>query len=158
MTQLSNATLTTLQSTYFDDYNEDKRFHRILFRPSTAVQARELTQLQTILQNQVQRFGDHVFKDGSVVDGVAVTYNTKVPYIILQDAFNTNTELSTTAIDNTYLITNGTNSNTAVRAVLKVAKSGFLSSHNTTDGTISANRFYVDYFQTGKDGSNYHMS
>ena len=52
-------------SPYFDDYNEDKDFYRILFRPSVAVQARELTQLQTILQNQIQRFGEHVFKDGS---------------------------------------------------------------------------------------------
>ena len=37
---------------YYDDYNEDKNFHRILFKPGVAVQARELTQLQTILQNQ----------------------------------------------------------------------------------------------------------
>ncbi len=158
MTQLSNATLTTLQTTYFDDYNESKRFHRILFRPSTAVQARELTQLQTILQNQIQRFGDHMVDDGSVVDGVGITYNTKVPYIILQDLFDSNTELSTTEIDNTYLITNSTNSNNAVRAVVKVAKSGFLSSHNTTDGTISSNRFYLDYIKTGRDGSNNDVS
>ena len=38
---------------YYDDYNEDKGFHRILFKPSVSVQARELTQLQTILQKQI---------------------------------------------------------------------------------------------------------
>ena len=54
-------------SPYYDDFNEDKKFHRILFRPSFAVQARELTQSQTILQNQVERFGDHVFKQGAMV-------------------------------------------------------------------------------------------
>jgi len=42
---------------YFDDYDEDKKFHKVLFRPSVPIQARELTQLQTILQNQVERFG-----------------------------------------------------------------------------------------------------
>jgi hypothetical protein len=54
---------------YFDDYNDDKNFHRMLFKPSFAVQSRELTQMQTILQKQIERFGNHVFKNGSVVTG-----------------------------------------------------------------------------------------
>ena len=54
---------------YFDDFDESKNFHRILFRPGYAVQARELTQLQTILQNQVERFGRHIFVNGSPVIG-----------------------------------------------------------------------------------------
>ena len=47
---------------YYDDFAENKNFHRILFRPGYAVQARELTQLQSILQNQIERFGSHVFQ------------------------------------------------------------------------------------------------
>ena len=54
-------------SPYYDDFNESKKFHRILFRPAFAVQARELTQSQTILQNQVERLGDHLFKQGAMV-------------------------------------------------------------------------------------------
>lgn len=54
---------------YYDDFDEDKKFLRILFKPGYAVQARELTQLQTILQKQVERFGNHIFKNGSVVTG-----------------------------------------------------------------------------------------
>lgn len=54
------------QSPYFDDFNENKNFHRVLFRPGYSVQARELTQLQTILQNQVERFAGEVFIDGTV--------------------------------------------------------------------------------------------
>jgi hypothetical protein len=54
---------------YFDDYSDDKNFHRMLFKPSFAVQSRELTQMQTILQKQIERFGNHVFKNGSVVTG-----------------------------------------------------------------------------------------
>ena len=54
---------------YYDDFNEEKNFHRIMFRPGYAVQARELTQLQTILQNQVERFGRHIFENGSSVIG-----------------------------------------------------------------------------------------
>ena len=54
-------------SPYFDDFNEGKKFHRILFRPAFAVQARELTQSQTILQNQVERLSDHIFEKGAMV-------------------------------------------------------------------------------------------
>ena len=54
---------------YYDDFDEDKNFHRILFRPGRAVQARELTQSQTILQNQIDRFGKHIFQEGSKVTG-----------------------------------------------------------------------------------------
>ena len=54
---------------YYDDFNEDKNFYRVLFRPGYAVQARELTQLQTILQNQIERFGRHIFQNGSMVIG-----------------------------------------------------------------------------------------
>lgn len=54
-------------SPYFDDYAESKKFHRILFRPAFAVQARELTQSQTILQNQVERLSDHLFEKGAMI-------------------------------------------------------------------------------------------
>ncbi len=51
---------------FFDDYDETKNFHRILFRPRS-VQARELNQVQTILQDQLSRIGRHLFEEGSVV-------------------------------------------------------------------------------------------
>jgi hypothetical protein len=54
-------------SPYFDDYAESKKFHRVLFRPAFAVQARELTQSQTILQNQIERLSDHIFEKGAMV-------------------------------------------------------------------------------------------
>ena len=60
-------------SPYYDDFDESKNFLRMLFRPGYAVQARELTQAQTILQNQVDRFGSHMCEDGSKVLGAGVT-------------------------------------------------------------------------------------
>ena len=54
-------------SPYFDDYDPKKHFYKILFKPGFAVQGRELNQLQTIIQEQITRFGDHVFKPGSLV-------------------------------------------------------------------------------------------
>jgi hypothetical protein len=147
---LSNATLNTLQGTYFDDYDEDKKFYRILFRPATAVQARELTQLQTILQKQVSRFGDHVFKEGSVVNGCAPIQFSQTNFIRVVDAFLSNTVAIANVedLDDTYMITNGLNSNTAVRAKILLAKKGFQSNYPDT------NRFYINYIYTGRDGSN----
>ena len=60
---------------YYDDYDQNKKFLRMLFRPGYAVQARELTQLQSILQNQIQRFGDNIFEEGSMVLGGEIVEN-----------------------------------------------------------------------------------
>ena len=54
-------------SPYYDDYDPNKDFYKVLFNPGRPVQARELTTLQSILQNQIEKFGSNVFKDGSVV-------------------------------------------------------------------------------------------
>lgn len=58
---------------YYDDYDVNNQFYKILFKPSFAVQARELTQLQSILQNQVEQFGDNIFKEGSIIKGCNLT-------------------------------------------------------------------------------------
>ena len=62
-------------SPYYDDYSEDKKFHRVLFRPAFSVQARELTQLQTIQQNQIERLSDHFFEKGTMVIPGEISYD-----------------------------------------------------------------------------------
>jgi hypothetical protein len=66
---------------YFDDYDEAKGYYKILFRPSVAVQTRELNQLQTMVQKQIERFGSHIFKEGSIVVGGGFDVETDVPYV-----------------------------------------------------------------------------
>lgn len=58
---------------YYDDFSTDKSFLRVLFKPGYAVQARELTQIQSILQDQVSKVGDYLFKDGSRIVGGAIS-------------------------------------------------------------------------------------
>ena len=70
---------------YYDDFNETKNFHRILFRPGQAVQARELTQMQTMLQNQIDRFGEHIFKEGSPVRGCEIILDNGYQYVKLRN-------------------------------------------------------------------------
>jgi hypothetical protein len=62
-------------SPYFDDFDESKNYVRTLFRPGAAVQARELTQLQSSLQSQIARHGDHIFVEGAMVIPGQITYS-----------------------------------------------------------------------------------
>lgn len=54
------------QVPYFDDYRESKGFLKILFKPQS-LQIRELNQIQSIIQNQISRMGNNIFKEGAVV-------------------------------------------------------------------------------------------
>ena len=73
---------------YYDDFDTTKNFHRVLFKPGYAVQARELTQSQTILQDQVTKFADNIFKQNSPVTGGQLTTNLNCYYIKLQTTYN----------------------------------------------------------------------
>lgn len=72
---------------YYDDFDGNKNFHRVLFKPGYAVQSRELTQLQTNLQDQIKKFGDHVFKSGSVVTGGQITIQN-VAYLNIASTYS----------------------------------------------------------------------
>ena len=74
-------------SPYFDDFDEEKNFKRVLFKPGVPVQARELTQLQTILQNQVEKFGQHFFKEGAMVIPGQVGFDNRYFALELEDTF-----------------------------------------------------------------------
>lgn len=79
-------------SPYFDDFNETSQYHRILFRPGYSVQARELTQIQSILQNQIERFANEVLIDGTVVSGCSVKVRV-INYVKLRDKDSANSRI-----------------------------------------------------------------
>ena len=72
-------------SPYFDDYDYDADYYRILFKPATAVQVRELNQLQTILQRQIEEFGDTILQRGTLLDGCQASFSTAIPFVKLLD-------------------------------------------------------------------------
>ena len=74
-------------SPYYDDFDKFKNFYKVLFRPGFPIQARELTTLQSILQNQVGSVGSHLFKDGAMVIPGQVGWDNNVDCILLQSAF-----------------------------------------------------------------------
>ena len=66
---------------YFDDFDPANDYHKVLFKPGYPVQARELTSLQSILQNQIEKFGQHFFKEGAKVIPGNTSY-TRLYYAI----------------------------------------------------------------------------
>ena len=73
MAQKSNLNV----SPYFDDFDSNNNFYKVLFNPGFPVQARELTTSQSILQNQIEDFGSHIFKNGSVVIPGNLVYDNR---------------------------------------------------------------------------------
>ena len=73
MTQNTNLNI----SPYFDDFDASKNYNKVLFKPGFPVQARELTTLQTILQNQIEKFGQYFFKEGSIVIPGGTLYDNR---------------------------------------------------------------------------------
>ena len=73
-------------SPYFDDFEELKNYQRVLFKPGLPVQSRELTTLQSILQNQVEKFGKHFFKEGSVVIPGQIAYDPEYTAVQIDDS------------------------------------------------------------------------
>jgi hypothetical protein len=72
-------------SPYFDDFSEFKNYQKVLFKPGTSIQARELTTLQTILQNQIEKFGKNLFKEGSMVIPGNIAYDSEYTCIKIDD-------------------------------------------------------------------------
>ena len=71
---------------YFDDFDRNSNYVKILFKPGTPVQARELTGIQSVLQDQIEKFGNHIFKDGTSVTGGGVRWNPGLHTVRIQQS------------------------------------------------------------------------
>jgi hypothetical protein len=141
----SNTTNFTIQTDlnvnpYYDDFDPDKGFYRILFKPSMAVQARELTQLQTMLQTQIDRFAEHIFKEGSLVSGGQFHIDTDVDYVKINDLNNIGGAVTVGNI----LGTTVTGAVTGVKAYVVAVADGLQASANTKT-------LFVKYTSSGSD-------
>ena len=72
---------------YFDDFDSTNDYHKVLFKPGYPVQARELTSLQSILQDQIEKFGLHFFKEGAKVIPGNTGYNQIYYCVQLENVF-----------------------------------------------------------------------
>ena len=114
----------TLSSTIFpakfkDDYADSDGYYRILFNSGRSLQARELTQMQTILQKQIERLGSHTFKEGAVVKPGEQILNNAYEFVKLDPTSNA---LATTGIAGTTFT--GQTSGVTARAIEGVQATG----------------------------------
>lgn len=128
-------------SPYWDDFNGDKNFYKILFRPGVSVQARELNQLQTILQNQIAKFGDNIFKRGTIIDGCDITFHNVFPYVKIKDTENDGTPVNVSEYVG-YYVKNQANVSPLIGSVI-TAISGYESQ------SPDLNTLYLKYLNSG---------
>ena len=124
---------------YYDDYDEDKKFLRLLYKPGYAVQARELTQAQTLLQKQVERFGNHIFKNGSIVTGGQV-FLQDVVYMNLNSQYATTDIVAADFVDKIILSTDETKRGQVIKVYDATAN---------TPHTILIKQIYGNTFTSG---------
>lgn len=129
-------------SPYFDDYDPTKDFYKILFKPGVSVQTRELNQFQTILQTQIERFGDNILKKGTIIDGCNFNFNNAQAYVKILDAETD----GTTAIPALYVRNFVKNSANLTGFIVNFAD-GFES----TDPDLKT--IYLNYINSGNDAN-----
>ena len=120
-------------SPYYDDFTEAKKFHRVMYRPAFAVQARELTTQQSITQNQIEKMSDSMFKHGAMVVAGEANYDLNY-YAVKLTTFN-----GTLSLYNGNTLTGGTSG--LVADVIGVV---------ATDGT-DPDTLFVKYRNSGTD-------
>tara|TARA_B100000683_G_scaffold79817_1_gene78725 strand:- start:3330 stop:7067 length:3738 start_codon:yes stop_codon:yes gene_type:complete len=142
----TTLTSNTFSSTYKDDFRDSDNYHKILFNTGVALQARELTQIQTILQTQIQRFGDNIFKEGAVVKPGGANLQAKYEFIKLNpstDVTNNSTWIGA--------VFNETGTNLQVKVLEYIAADG--SKISPLNGGLSdPGTVYVQYVNTGTSG------
>lgn len=126
-------------SPYFDDFDKDKNYYKVLWKPGYPVQARELNTSQSISQNQIEQFGKHIFKEGSVVIPGQLRYENPLYSVELESEHN---GIPVSLYFNNLIgaKVRGQNSNVKAEIVFLLSKE---------ESTRSNYTIYVKYLQSG---------
>jgi hypothetical protein len=131
---------------YYDDFDPANNFYRVLFKPGTAVQARELNQLQSILQHQVSSVGNHLFKKNSIIIPGGIALNSFADIISVRNIQDPSGLVGQT-------ITNASNfdpsDDTTLDGFITAVILGYRAAQE--EGDVPA-ALYIKYFKTQTDG------
>lgn len=134
---------------YYDDFDATKKFNRVLFKPGFAVQARELTQLQTIFENQLNNFGKHLFVDGAPVLGCKSVVK-KRDFIKIDDLDASSAAVSNDTLDD-YIGDTVTGGTSGIIATIDAVATGLDSE------VVDKKTLYISYTQGDSTGANVHF-
>ena len=143
MAQITNLNI----SPYFDDFDESDNFHRVLYRPSFAVQARELTTQQSILQDQIEKLGKNIFKEGAQVIPGELGFNDEYYAVKLNSTF-AGVDISSYISSYEDKIITGATSGVKAQVIAAVAADSSSSAELSGGDPIT---LFVKYIQTGND-------
>lgn len=132
-------------SPYFDDFDPAKNFYKVLFKPGLAVQARELNQLQSILQNQVSSMGNHIFKKNSVVIPGGIAFHTAADIVSI-------TEIDDPSVLVGRTITNATSFDPTDDSTLDGYITAVVLGYKKRTSLAEPHALYVKYFKAQTDG------
>ena len=110
-------------SPYFDDYDPNKNYYKVLFKPSVALQARELNEVQSILQNQIESFGDSIYYHGSIVKGGQQFFDQSVYSVKLQNTYSNAIINVNNSITGLYAVGRTSNTVAKIRAASQITSS-----------------------------------
>ena len=91
---------------YNDDFASDKGYYKVLFRPGYAIQTRELNNLQSVLQNQIESLGRSRFKQGQQVIPGEVSFNNRLDYVKLASVSEVSVNVGNDVVFQKYDISN----------------------------------------------------
>ena len=151
---------------YYDDFDPAKQFYRVLFRPGRAVQARELTQMQSILGNQIGSFASNIFAEGSVVKGGQHQLDDSVFYLKVNPTYDNGTSIVTvdyTTIEGQYIVEVTTGKIGLVKKYTPATATDLPTLHvSIVSGSQTpfddSSNFYVTLSKTSNVGINYFTS
>lgn len=146
-------------TSYRDDHKDSDGYHRILFNSGRALQARELTQLQTIIQKEITRLGQNVFRDGAPVNNSSSKFEANLDFIKVKA-----TTSLPTAVEIIGNVFEGQSSGIRVRVEDKLAATAtdpetvyvtYISDANQQSGTTAARVTAGETLQATIDGNVY---
>ena len=140
MTQNTNLNV----SPYFDDFDEDKNYNKVLFKPGFPIQSRELTTLQSILQGQIEKFGQHFFKEGAMIVPGGVIYDSNYFAVKIDPTF-LDVPVSTYT---SYLKDN----KIEIQGEVSGVKATVVNCITAAQSTENVDTLYIKYTSSGSDG------
>ena len=132
-------------SPYYDDYSYSSQYYKVLFKPGVSVQVRELNTMQSMLQGQIESFGDNIFSNGTIVSGCNFQTFYNYPYAKLNDLDIFGGTINIGA----YLNMGVMNATTGLRGIIINGETGFIANDP------NLNTIYINYTNSGFDGVNY---
>lgn len=82
---------------YFDDFDRANKFYHVGTRPGVSLQTREVNEIQSILRNQIEQFGDAIFDKGTIIKGCNFVFYDNYPYVRLSDVLVDGVAVGSTA-------------------------------------------------------------